>query len=40
LKTFFIDKRQKDFEITLKDTPLDIEPDPSGWLLADIKRKE
>jgi aminopeptidase N len=40
LKTLFVDKRQKDFEITLKDTPLDIEPDPSGWLLADIKRKE
>jgi aminopeptidase N len=40
LKTFFIDKRQKDFEITLKDMPLDIELDPSNWLLADIKKKK
>jgi aminopeptidase N len=40
LKTFFIDKRQKDFEITLKDIPLDIELDPSNWLLADIKKKK
>jgi aminopeptidase N len=40
LKTFFVDKRQKDFEITLKDKPRDIEPDPSNWLLADIKKKK
>jgi hypothetical protein len=40
LKTFFIDKRQKNFEVTLKYMPLDIEPDPSNWILADIKKKK
>jgi aminopeptidase N len=38
-KTFFIDKRQNDFDVILKDIPIQIEPDPSNWLLADIKKK-
>jgi aminopeptidase N len=40
LKTFFIDQRQKNIEITLKEMPINIEPDPSDWLLADIKMKK
>jgi aminopeptidase N len=39
-KTFYIDKRQKDFEITMKDLPFDIKPDPSNWLLAEFKKKK
>ena len=38
-KTFYIDKRQKDFEITMKDLPIDIKPDPSNWLLAEFKKR-
>ena len=39
-KTFFIDKRQNDFDVILKDIPIQFEPDPSNWLLADIKKKK
>ena len=38
--TFFIDKRQKDFEITLKYMPINVEPDPSNWLLAGFIKKK
>ncbi|MDR3666130.1 MAG: M1 family metallopeptidase [Ignavibacteriaceae bacterium] len=38
VKTFIVNKRQNDFEITLKDKPDNIEPDPSNWLLAVFKK--
>jgi aminopeptidase N len=40
LKTISIDKQQQDFDLDLKALPVSIEPDPSNWLLADIKRKK
>jgi aminopeptidase N len=40
LKTYFVDKRQKYFELILQDMPIDIELDPDNWLLADIKMKK
>ena len=40
LKTFYIDQRKQSIEITLKDMPDKIEPDPSNWLLAEIIKKK
>jgi aminopeptidase N len=40
IKTIIIDKRRQDFELVLENLPIDLEPDPSHWLLADIKQKK